>query len=413
MRSVGVPQTMVKIVEGYAAKMRVSAGKRDVQVFDDALPGFGIRKFDSGKAFFFVKYSVGHQQRKLSLGPVVQGSLAEKRKLASEILSRARIGQDVAAEKQAATAAHAKRAATLGSVIPRYLKERQGELRKTTFADAKRYLERYWQPLHGHAIDAIQRSDVAVLIDDLATKHGKVAADRARTALSTLFSWAIDRNYLGLNPVQNFSRRSQGEARDRVLSEAELVAVWKGCRADDYGRIVRLLILTGQRKTEIGDLERAEINADKRQLELPAQRTNNRRPHVIPLSCEALVILQDMPQRDGLHVFGQGVGGFSGWSKAKAKLDKRLSTQMAPWTVHDIRRSVVTHLNECGFAQPHVIESIVNHVSGGKGGVAGVYNKAVYLAERRKALDLWDQHVAALVEGRRGNVVPFRGGAIG
>jgi hypothetical protein len=115
-------------------------------------------------------------------------------------------------------------------------------------------------------------------------------------------------------------------------------------------------------------------------------------------------------QREGRELlFGRGEGGFSGWSKAKAELDERLAAarkaagikkRMAPWRLHDLRRSFVTHINERKFAPPHVVEALVNHVSGHLAGVAGVYNKALYLDERRHALWLWGRHVAALVEGK-------------
>jgi integrase len=191
-----------------------------------------------------------------------------------------------------------------------------------------------------------------------------------------------------------------------VLSEAELVEIWNACEDDDYGRIVHLLVVTGQRRREIGDLAWPEIDREKRQIELPAERVKNGRPHLVPLSDEALRILAGVKQRkDRDLVFGRGGGGFSGWSKAKAELDQRIAAArkkagikkpMAPWVLHDLRRSFVTHLNENRLAAPHVIEAIVNHVSGHLAGVAGTYNKALYLDERRGALEAWARRVAAI-----------------
>jgi integrase len=406
---------MPKIVEGMVSRLKVPAGKRDIQVFDSSLPGFGIRKFETGKAFYFVKFTVGAQQRKLSLGPVVPGVLGAMRRRASEILMHARVGRDLVGEKRAARTKQP--AVTFGELVPRYLRDRQSELRDASYVEVARYLERYWQPLHGLGIDAIQRRDVVAEIDRIADAHGKVSADRARTSLSAFFAWAIDRGYLDLNPVQNIQRRAQGAGRTRVLTEAELVEVWKACGEDDYGRIVRLLILTGQRKTEIGDLSWPEVDLEKRQLDLPAERTKNKRPHLVPLSDEALAIVRAVLRFDTrVFLFGTGSRGFQGWSKAKQFLDDRIDEARASlgtkpisaWTIHDLRRSVVTHLHERGFAQPHAVEAIVNHVSGHRGGVAGVYNKALYLSERRKALDIWGQHLTALLEKRVGNVVPMR-----
>ena len=183
----------------------------------------------------------------------------------------------------------------------------------------------------------------------------------------------------------------------------------------------RLLILTGQRRGEIGDLSWSEIDLDKRQIDLPAHRTKNARPHIVPLSDEALSILKGIVREDGRDlVFGRGAGGFGGWGKAKTELcaqiakararaaHKAQGKPMAGWTLHDLRRSFVTHVSEHGLAQPHVVEAIVNHVSGYKGGVAGVYNRAAYAGEKRQALELWGAHVAALVLGRKSNVVAMR-----
>jgi integrase len=200
-----------------------------------------------------------------------------------------------------------------------------------------------------------------------------------------------------------------------VLTEAELVEVWNACLDDDHGRIVRLLILTGQRRAEMGNLDWSELKLEKRQIELPERRTKNSRAHVVPLSDEALSILEGIAATDGRDlVFGLGVGGFSGWSKAKRDLNERIAqarkragvkTTMPGWTIHDLRRSFVTHVSERGLAPPHVVEAIVNHISGAKAGVAGVYNRASYLTEKRQALELWGAQVAALIDGRDSNII--------
>jgi integrase len=315
-------------------------------------------------------------------------------------------------------AAAARRAVTFGAVVPRYLAAREGELRPRAYGEYRRYLNDHWKPLHDMAVNAVTRQDVVGVIDDIERERGKVAADRARTALSTFFAWAIDRSYCDNTPILHIKARDQGGGRSRVLSEAELVEVWKSCGDHEHSRIVRLLILTGQRKSEIGDVTWPEIDFHRRQIELPPERTKNKRAHIVPLSEAALAILKGVLAIEGRErVFGRGVGGFSHWSGAKADLDARIAEArlrrgeekpMLGWVLHDLRRSFVTHVNERKFAPPHVIEAIVNHVSGHLAGVAGIYNKAQYLAERRQALDLWGAHIATLVEGRAGKVVPLR-----
>jgi integrase len=183
-------------------------------------------------------------------------------------------------------------------------------------------------------------------------------------------------------------------------------------------------MLTGCRRTEIGDLSWVEIDLDKRRIELPPYRCKNNREHVVPLTEQALAIIGSIERSKTCDlVFGYGAGGYGGWSKSKVELDARIAAarvkagireQMAPWVLHDIRRSVVTHLLESrerintrgelesyAFAQPHVTEAIVNHVSGHKGGVAGVYNKAAYFAEKREALEKWAAHLESLTRSQR------------
>jgi len=304
-----------------------------------------------------------------------------------------------------ARAAAARPTAVLGVLVPRYLEAHGETVRAKSFVEAKRYLEQYWRPLHGRSIEAITRQDVVAVIDGF--EH-KVAADRARIALSGFFGWAIDRGYCDANPTLNIRARGQRAARARVLSAEELRAVWNACGSDDYGAIVRLLILTGQRRSEMGDLRWPEVDLPKRQVELPGARTKNGRAHLVPLPDAAIAILEGIHRREGRDfVFGIGAGGFSGWSKSKADLDRRIAAtarSMAPWTLHDLRRTFVTQVSEHGIAAPHVVEAIVNHISGAKAGVAGVYNRATYLTEKRRALDVWSEHVLALVNSRPSNV---------
>jgi integrase len=161
-----------------------------------------------------------------------------------------------------------------------------------------------------------------------------------------------------------------------------------------------LLILTGQRREEVGSLGWSEVADDK--IVLPAERTKNKREHVVPLAAPARAILEGQPRRDGRdYVFGRGTGGFSGWSRCKARLDQRIAEiagrPLPGWTLHDLRRSCVTHMADLGV-QPHVIEAVINHVSGSKASVAGIYNKSTYEREKTAALALWGEHVMALVK---------------
>ena len=399
----------VKITKRKVDELRgqAPASGRTVYAYDTELSGFGVWVTRAGAASFFIEYRLANRvmsSKRMAIGRYGRITADEARQRAKELLAQVTGGTDVARLK-----AGERRAVTVAALIPMYLKARRDDLRPSSHSEATRYLERAWAPLHGLPAAAVSRQDVVAALGEIEVERGKTAADRARAHLSSLFGWAIDRGYCETNPTRNIRQRANGGSRERVLSEAELIAIWRACGDDDYGRIVRLLVLTGQRRTEVADLQWREIDLARRQILLPADRAKNHREHIIPLSDEAMAILRAVPRRlERDFVFGNGARGFQGWSRAKAALDARLANaNMAGWTIHDLRRSVATHLGENGFAQPHIVEAVLNHISGTKARVAGVYNKAAYANEKRQALDLWAAHLVALIEGRTSNVVPL------
>jgi integrase len=399
----------MELREGIAKLISVPKGKRDVLVWDSTTPGFFLRKFASGRAMWGVRFHLpGGMQRRIHLYDAGErGSLAKARKAALDVRAKARLGEDVVAERTAAAEASSK-TVTVGKIVELYLADRRPAWRPRYSLEITRHLTKDWAPLAGSAIRSVTRQNVVDVIDKIAAGQGRVAADRAKTALSGLFVWAIDKGFADATPILHIKRRSENDVRERTLSPEELAEVWRaaGAVGGDYGSIVRLLMLTGQRRSEIGGLAWAEVreNGDGRRLELPPEKTKNHRGHIVPLSEEAWRCL---PSRaDRAMVFGRRFDtGYSGWSRSKAGLDeaiaaarraRRIKGTMPEWRLHDLRRSFVTLVSELGFAQPHVIEAIVNHVSGAKSGVAGVYNKATYLAERRQALEAWGAWVRQL-----------------
>jgi integrase len=210
------------------------------------------------------------------------------------------------------------------------------------------------------------------------------------------------------NPVIGTNDPDPQTSRDRVLSDAELAAIWNNCGDDDFGRAVKLLMLTGCRRDEIGSLRWSEINLDAGTITISAARTKNGRAHTLALPGMALDIIRTISRRgDRDFIFGTSGGGFSRWSAHTAALRQRLG-EMKPWWLHDLRRSTATGMAEIGI-QPHIIEAVLNHVSGHKGGVAGIYNRAAYAEPMRVALQRWADHIAGLLDGRANNVVPLRG----
>jgi integrase len=204
---------------------------------------------------------------------------------------------------------------------------------------------------------------------------------------------------LDTNPILYTNKPETRPARARVLSEAELPALWSALRDDDdYSDIVKLLILTLCRRDEIGGLRWDEIDFGKALVEIPAERMKNDKPHLVPLSKAALAILKRRTQGDRDHVFGVGPRGFQGWSWRRKDLDDRIAGPRPSWTLHDFRRTGSTVLHEQLGVLPHIVERVLAHV-GHQSGIAGTYNKADYIVEKRRALEHWAEYVDAVVSG--------------
>jgi integrase len=404
----------MRLEDDTVTRVKVPRGRRDVKVFDTQTPGLFLRKFSSGRAIYGVSFSVNGTPRRVHIRDAGErGSLAAARKEALDVRAKARLGQDLIAEREVAKAAAEEAARrkvnTVGKVAKAYLEARKAELRPRSYVEVARHINRNAKPWNSRPIEEIERADVVALIDSVEKASGKVQADKTRMSLATMWAWALDKDppYVKGTPFIHLRARAGDRRRHRVLTPAELRHVWQAAaaRGDDYGRIIRLLLLTGQRRQEIGSLEWVEIVEDGNMLriELPQERTKNHLPHMVHLASQAVMLLPERPDQSDpdarTMVFGRRRHtGFKGWGKAKAELDDDIADirrkagirqAMKPWVVHDLRRTTATMLGELGIAEPHVVEAILNHVSGTKAGVAGTYNRAVYWDDRVKALDAW------------------------
>ena len=363
--------------------LKLGPDVNDKIVFDDDVPGFGLRLRASGQRTWVYQYKIGGRTRRLVLGRATAIKPARAREIASELHAKVRLGGDPASERREKIQQALN---TFGSLAGRFLD--QYRARAHTKDDVSRHLRKYAAPLHPMPVDAITLRDVADLLSKIDKASGAVTANRVRASLSTCFSWAMREGLALSNPTVNTNKREE-RARDRVLSAGELRRIWNAASDGTYGAIIKLLILTGQRRSEIAELRWAEINLEAGAITLPAARTKNKRPHVVPLGPTALALLKGLP-RTREHIFD-----FCSWSYAKRLLDER--SGVSGWVIHDMRRTVATGMADIGI-QPHIIEAVLNHVSGHKGGIAGVYNRANYAAEKAAALTRWDEHVASIVE---------------
>jgi integrase len=220
--------------------------------------------------------------------------------------------------------------------------------------------------------------------------------------LSAFFGWCVDDMRIEANPCTKFKRPSPGKSRDRVLSDDELVTVWKSCDQlqPQYGAVARLLILTGARLREIGHMTWSELNDDLTVWTLPKERAKNKTELLLPLPKLARAIIRSSPRIDGSpFVFTfDGDQPVESFSRMKRRLDA-LAGIAEPWRLHDFRRTVATGLQRLGI-KLEVTEAVLNHTSGSRGGIVGVYQRHDYADEKRVALERWAAHVEAMVEGR-------------
>ena len=372
-----------KLTAMMVEKLRADPTKR-VEIGDAIMPGLYlvVQPVSEAKSWA-VRSRVDGRPIKITIGPFPAFGLAEARAEASKIVRALAEGRDPRHDR-AEREAEQKRARreTLKAAVVAYLKDREGELRPKTLIEIKRHLETHWQPLHDRALRVITRREIADVMVELKARSGPVAMNRARAALSALYAWAIARGLADASPVQGTPKAAE-KPRERVLSLTELRQIWAATEDNsDHDVIVRLAMLLGQRRDEIGGMRWDEIDLDESAptWTLPGSRVKNGRMHVVPLSPvsgRAIEAPSDncrAPERVWPKELGQP---FSGWSRCKARLDQRLRIAQ-PWTLHDVRRSLATHIADHNIAAPHIVETILNHASGHRAGVAGIYNRARY-----------------------------------
>lgn len=401
-----------------------------LEIADDLVRELRVRVGKTGKKSWSMLYRVARadgsrgEMKRLNLGVYPTVSLTAARDKAREALEAASMGIDPAAVR--ATEIDQRQTRTFDVVFERWIElhvkvttrdgqrakaaeeaarkeaeERGTKPRKVARCPAERLLADLVVPKwRGRLIESIRRTEVVELIDGIVMDKGASIAREVRKHLVGLFSWAIDRGLIDISPAAGIKRKDlRYAASERCLSMDELRRVWNaaGDLSYPFGDWVRLLILTGQRRSEIADLERGWLAPEKDRLfVIPAHKYKTGIAHTVPLSAPAWKIVEGLPRWNEGEFLLSGSGGrsaISGFSKAKASLDKKIAKAaakdglppMAPWRIHDLRHSVTTHMIGLGIREEHV-ERVLGHKIGG---VAGVYNHHSYLPEKRAALEKW------------------------
>jgi len=407
----------VKLTERTIEALTCPEGSRDKLMFDTEQRGLAVRVMASGSKSYLAQYVTAGRKRRVPLGSVDAISLAAARTAARAVMGQVAGGADPATQRKAkATAAKVealRERMTLAQVVADWkrlhLAHRSDRYRKDATEAMQRALKDWWQ----RPAEKLDRRDVVAVVDKLTPSVARALAAYGRAC----FTWAVKRGSVPHNPFTALPVAPSNVQRDRVLTDAELARVWKaaGTNATSYGPIVQLLLLTGQRREEVAGMDWAEVSGDLATWTIPAERTKNGVPSVVPLPAPAqdmlrarLAAVRDM--RRGLVFPGQGGKvRFGDWSGSKIEMDK--AAGVAGWRVHDLRRTVATGLQRLGV-RLEVTEAVLNHVSGSRAGIVGIYQRHDWAAEKRAALDGWAAYVLAAVAGADAGskVVPMRRG---
>jgi integrase len=349
-----------------------SPERGQVDYWDQLLPCFGCRVSQGGTKTFILK----KDNRRISIGRFPVISLTQARTEAKRLLAEHTLGQLRA------------RPISIAAAREEFLADCARKNRVRTVADYRRLLTKYLS--FKDALQEVSHSDITRRLNRIGAPSER---NHALVAGKVFFNWAVKKRYLSDNPVEGATQHAT-VARSRVLSDEEIRAIWLACDGV-FGTIVKLLILTGQRRGEIAALRREWIDPAKRVITLPASITKNRREHLLTYGTLVSDLLDAVPATVGLLFPARGKDTpFNGFGKCKLALDNR--ARIEPWTLHDIRRTFATNLAALGTA-PHVVERLLNHASGTISGVAAIYNRFQYMDEMRAAIALWEQHLGSLL----------------
>jgi integrase len=428
-----------------AAVQRLRPGKFRREIRDGGCPSLYLIVQSTGHKSWALRFRrPGGLPAKLTLGPVditgqeaegepVLGApltLASARRLAMELHRQRALGKDVVALRRRERLERVARGGkTFAIAAADYIE--QYAVRKTRGWKARSRLLGLQPVSEGEGLQLIPRGladrwrdrsiteidgdDIHLIVDEVRERGVPGLERRAEgpsdaqaramfAGLSKMFGWLVERRRLRTNPCTGVHRPPALKARDRVLTDAELVAFWGATDAErvEFGSLLKILLLTGCRLNEVAGMRRTELSEDGATWTIPGERTKNGRAHVVPLSPLVRALIESISTNAELVFTTNGLTPPSGWSKLKNRLDAAMN--IPAWRFHDLRRSCATGMAEIGIA-PHIVEACLNHLSGAKAGVAGVYNRSAYAAEKKGALERWAIHIEGLVTGRAGKVI--------
>jgi integrase len=399
-------------------------GETDRMYWDKAIAGFGLKITPAGRKVYLYRYRLAPPGRAAKTNPITltigkHGDLTpdQARDRATELAGKVAVGVDPRAEERrerVEAEARARRDTDLAfdlkadQWLDHY--EHEKERRPSSVSQAKLVVRNHLKPaLKSKPLPEIGKSDIQSIIDAMPVRQ-KAMRRAVFAYASILFGWATSSGYIDRNPLQDMNKPPAPKARERVLTDEELSAIWRAAAElpKPFGPFYRLLILTGQRRDEVATLSWADLDRAAATWTIPAERAKNGRAHIVPLSAQVIAEFDALAgsslqwPRSGFVLTTTGRTPISGFSKAKAALDDLITAAggepMADWRVHDLRRTLATGLQRLGV-RFEVTEAVLNHISGSKGGVAGIYQRHDWKDEKRAALTAWASHVERLLSG--------------
>lgn len=424
--------------------------EKDRFIWDEDISGFGLKVTPAGGKIYVYQYRLARPgaadrtpPKRYTIGK--HGSLTpdQARRMAKYLAAlvsqgicpkeqegAARAAKDEA-ERQAQERARLEGDLAFEKIAALWLDQYENEKdrRPSSVRLARLVVNKHLQPkLIGKPMPHIGRADLQPIIDAIPVKQRGMRRSVFAYA-SVLFGWASKRGDIPSNPLSDMAKPEAPKARDRVLADDELAALWKATveLSEPFGSFFRLLTLTGQRRSEVAAINWAELDRATATWIIPADRAKNGVAHIVPLSPETKSELDRLAMvgetgDDGREIANWPKTGYvltttgrtpiSGFTKAKNALDAQVKKDrdgkaLEAWRIHDLRRSVATGFQRLGI-RFEVTEAVLNHVSGAKGGIAGIYQRHDWKEEKRSALDAWARHVAAISKpADNGNVVSF------
>ena len=385
----------------------MKAGTKRMEVPAGPPSGLYLVVHPTGRKSWMFRYRFRGRTRGLTLRePYPDMSLAQARAEAQAAL--AKLQEDIDPAAVHAEEAQQEKPDSAVAVAEEWLKRYVRP--NTKWDEAERILNRDVLPAwKDKLITEIGRADVLRLLDSIVDRGAPIVANRTFEVIRSWFNWCVRRGILETSSLAGVRPPTVEKSRDRVLKPEELALVWSAAPDMDFpfGPFIRLLILTAQRRGEVGQMRWQDVDMDHAMWTLPAEATKPGRVHDVPLPAVAMKLLEGLPRfENGPFIFTTtgGAKPISGWSKAKLRLDAKIingsKESLAGWTLHDLRRTAATHM-AAAEVPPHVLSALLNHSAGSTQGVLSIYNRFRYTEERRKALEAWGEYVTGLTAGRK------------